>query len=58
MKKPAIAKTIDPFMEVLTLDIENEEVMVPFHWGLPRDEKPASQPAKKRKEAVPKQASP
>ena len=58
MKKPAIVKIIDPFLEILTVEMENEEVMVPFHCVLPRDEKPMSQPAKKRKEAVPKQASP
>ena len=42
MKKPAIVKIIDPFMEILTVEIKNEEVMVPFHRVLPRDEKPTS----------------
>ena len=45
MKKPAIVKIIDPFLEILTVEMENEEVMVPFHCVLPRDEKPVSQPA-------------
>ena len=57
-KKPAIVKTIDPFTEILTVEIEDEEMMVPFHRVFPLDAKPASQPAKKRKQAVPKQASP
>ena len=57
-KKPAITKIIDPFTEIVTVEIEDEEVMVPFHRVFPPDEKPASQPVKKRKEAAPKQASP
>ena len=52
MKKPAIVKIIDPFTEILTVEIENEEVMVPFNRVLPRDEKPASQSVKKRKQVV------
>ena len=57
MKKPAIVKIIDPFKEILTVEIENEEVMVPFNRVLPRDEKPASQSVKKRKQVASKQAS-
>lgn len=57
MKKPAIVKIIDPFTEILTVEIENEEVMVPFNRVLPRDEKPATQSVKKRKQVVSKQAS-
>lgn len=57
-KKPAIVKIINPFTEILTVEIKNEEVMVPFHCVLPPDEKPASHPVKKRKQAVPKQDSP
>ena len=57
MKRPAIVKIIDPFTEILTVEIENQEVMVPFHCVLPRDEKPASRPVKKRKQVVSKQDS-
>ena len=40
------------------MEIEDEEVMVPFHRVFPPDEEHPSQPEKKRKQAVPKQASP
>lgn len=56
-KKPAIVKTIDPFTEILTVEIDDEEVL-PFHHVFPPDAEPASQPVKKRKQAVSKQASP
>ncbi|KAJ7323136.1 hypothetical protein OS493_032139 [Desmophyllum pertusum] len=57
-KKPAIVKIIDPFLEILTVEMENEEVLVPYDRVLPPDEEPASHPVKKRKQAISKQASP
>ena len=60
-KKPAIVRIIDPFLEILTVEIEGNEVMAPFASVLPRDEEPAVRTAKKQRKPVtscPRESSP
>lgn len=58
-KKSATVRIIDPFLELLTVEMEKEDVMVPFHSVfLPDNEPAASVPAKKKKQATPRVKSP
>ena len=58
-KKPATVIVVDPFLELLTVEIEKEEVIVPFDSVFPPDDEVAPPaPTKRRKQATPRFQSP
>ena len=64
-KKPAIVRIIDPFLEILTVEIEDEEALVPFESVVSPDnppDNPPDEPAvsekRPRKSACIREASP
>lgn len=50
--KPAVVKIVDPFLEILTVECGNEEVLVSFDDVLLPPEEPAVPPKKKRAAAL------